>query len=393
MKEWAPGLGLAEMASTWLSESSWSREGVSERLSRAGFLCLQFEGGEEDALARSVGGESGARGGQIVDWARGMCLWTQARAQGAPQGECRLGPAIAEVGLTWSFLPEDGLGCRTTGRENVAPFDEGTQERIEVREFIARFNDGASGFRAFGMGRVLPKPHAADNSWEIGAVLEVLGGWGLLADLKGTVVLFGDVDKKGSRLQALVRFQGTSKEAWPESPERCFREESPSDFGFRCLVLVGEVDPKRPVTLRLSPCRGILGSNVFEKLRVASVRGDSVPEHARVGADVGSLSARLSFDPLTLGRISPIQTRRGVFTLTDRGGQVRGAIYSDMVEGRGFRTWLSGVGPPVYRFAGFGPIAGGSGEFVGVKGTMIMNSIVSVQPRTLSNLYVLKLDT
>ena len=69
-----------------------------------------------------------------------------------------------------------------------------------------------------------------------------------------------------------------------------------------------------------------------------------------------------------------------------------GLVASDMIEGRSFRTRLEDMLLPVFRFAGFGPIQGGTGEFAGVSGIMTMNSVISVQPRTLSNLYVLRLD-
>jgi hypothetical protein len=45
---------------------------------------------------------------------------------------------------------------------------------------------------------------------------------------------------------------------------------------------------------------------------------------------------------------------------------------------------------PLFRFVGFGPIIGGTGQFDDVEGMMTMNSFVSVFPRTLSNLYIFR---
>lgn len=61
-----------------------------------------------------------------------------------------------------------------------------------------------------------------------------------------------------------------------------------------------------------------------------------------------------------------------------------------MVEGWAFRTRLNDHPIPVYRMAGFGPLISGSGWFKNIDGMMSMNSIVSVFPRTLSNLYVFR---
>jgi hypothetical protein len=63
-----------------------------------------------------------------------------------------------------------------------------------------------------------------------------------------------------------------------------------------------------------------------------------------------------------------------------------------MIEGRAMRTELAGAPMPVFRFGGFGPILGGTGEFSGADGMMTMNSAISVFPRTLSNLYIFRLS-
>jgi hypothetical protein len=123
-----------------------------------------------------------------------------------------------------------------------------------------------------------------------------------------------------------------------------------------------------------------------------AVTGGQIRSRATRRGLVGTVSARLSFDPLTLCPVTPIQTRQGVFTFHDQAGNGLGTLPSDMTEGRSFRTSLSGRLLPVFRFGGFGPILGGTGELAGARGIMTMNSVISVQPRTLSNLYVLRLD-
>jgi len=89
--------------------------------------------------------------------------------------------------------------------------------------------------------------------------------------------------------------------------------------------------------------------------------------------------------------VFPIQTTDGVFTFHDADGREVGTVRANMVEGRAFRTPLPGAPNPVFRFGGFGPVLGGTGAFAGAAGMLSMNSIVSVVPRTLSNLYVLRL--
>ena len=86
----------------------------------------------------------------------------------------------------------------------------------------------------------------------------------------------------------------------------------------------------------------------------------------------------------------PIQTTDGVFTFYDQEGSTIGKIFSNMVEGRALRTQIAGLPMPLFRFVGFGPVLGGTGQFSGADGLMTLNSAVSVFPRTLSNLYIFR---
>jgi len=61
-----------------------------------------------------------------------------------------------------------------------------------------------------------------------------------------------------------------------------------------------------------------------------------------------------------------------------------------MIEGRAMRSELFGAPMPVFRFAGFGPILGGTGFVDGADGMMSINSAISVISRTLSHLYILR---
>jgi hypothetical protein len=157
------------------------------------------------------------------------------------------------------------------------------------------------------------------------------------------------------------------------------------------------VDEKHPVTLNVATDGTILGSNVYELLRLVNIKFDvntskGIRSKTLAGPIVGVVTAKLHFNPLDPRPVCPIQTTDGVFTFLDRNNQVIGTVTSNMIEGRAFRTELTGAPMPVFRFGGFGPILGGTGQFENAIGMMSMNSIISVFPRTLSNLYVLRLQ-
>jgi hypothetical protein len=314
-------------------------------------------------------------------------------------GRNRLGGAAASLHCGWRMVPDDYVGepgqVRPLPAIPVAPH---LRQRIEVFDWQLRFRDGVSGYRAYGAGHTMPgagPASGAERATAVGLVLDVLEGFGRLAGLAGTVVASGTVtDAGGLELAMVTRFMDPGGGLVAAGPIPPPPEPEPPP-GITHLAFLGQVDPEHPVKLRLSLAEGFLGSNVYELLQTAALDFDVVGglrSRATRGGLTGSVSARLSFDPLTLCPMSPIQTRLGVFEFHDQAGRSTGALWSDMTEGRAFRSRLPGVLLPVYRFGGFGPIQGGTGEFTGARGILTMNSVISVQPRTLSNLYVLALE-
>ena len=309
----------------------------------------------------------------------------------------RVGAPAATVRFRWRLVPDDYVGSP----DRVAPLPAlplrpGVGQRFEVFDWTLRFADGASGFRAYGAGRTLPEAGGVGPGAGMAFVLDVLEGFGQLAGLAGAVVASGTVGPDGGlELGVVVRVMDPSGHLlarWPlPSPSPWAGPET----GVTYLAFLGQVDPQRPVTLRFSLTAGVLGSNVFELLRPAELDFETaggLRSRTARGSITGSVKARLSFNPLALCPTTPVQTRLGSFELRDPTGRSIGSIASDMIEGRSFRTRLEGALLPVFRFAGFGPVTGGTGEFTGARGIMTMNSAISVQPRTLSNLYVLRLD-
>jgi hypothetical protein len=313
-------------------------------------------------------------------------------------GRNQAGGPDAAVRFRWRFVSEGFAGSPGDARPQPPPFLPGVSQRIEVLDWELTFAGGWSGFRAYGAGRTLPGAGAAPPAVGLAFVLDVREGYGELAGLSGTVVASGTLDPRGAlELGLIVRFMDPSggliaREPLPPPPPWAGPER-----GVTWLTFLGQVDPSHPVTLRISLTQGLLGSNVFELLRVAELDfatgpGGRLRSRAARHALAGSVSARLDFDPLSLDPVTPIQTRCGVFDFQDGAGRSIGWLASDMIEGYSFRTRLEGMLLPVFRFAGFGPILGGTGEFAGARGIMFMSSVISVQPRTLSNLYVLRLE-
>jgi hypothetical protein len=163
------------------------------------------------------------------------------------------------------------------------------------------------------------------------------------------------------------------------------------------ISLLGETNPAEPVTLNFAPDGRILGSNVSELLRLAHVSYDTRTRHSirsnlAEGPVVGALHGTLHFNPLDSRPVFPIYTSNGKLSFFDPAGKSTGGIEANINEGRAFRTDLPGAPMPVFRLGGFGALGAGYGQFAGVTGMMSLNACVSVFPRTLSNMYVLRIN-
>lgn len=328
----------------------------------------------------------------------------------------------ASLRCRWRVVPEDYVGhAREVTPLPALPLLPGTSQRLEVFDWDLAFHGGSAGYRAYGTGRTLPgvggpaagagaRGGAADGLAARGTgvafVLDVLEARGELAGLPGTVVAAGWLGAGGELdvcvvTRIMVPAGGTLVEPPTRTSPRVPAAAGGvggSGAGATYMSFAGQVDPSHPVTLRLSLTEGILGSNVFELLRASELdfdvagAGGPLRGGAVAGELVGSVGARLSFDPLSLCALSPVQTRAGVFEFHDAAGRSLGSVAADMTEGRSFRTRVPGQLLPVFRFGGFGPIQSGTGEFAGARGIMSMNSVISVQPRTLANSYILRFD-
>lgn len=310
----------------------------------------------------------------------------------------RIGETVANVHIRWTPMPDDFEAApgKFPPPTILNPF---RSQRFCMLEGQLAFKDKCgSGFHAFGTGRTFPSGMGLDNQLRIGAVIDILEGVGDFAGLAGTMVVNGYIKPPNDlALNLMVRIMDPQNKLRKRSSLRPIQVQNNPDPNTVFMAFIGEVDPSRPVRLNIAPDGQILGSQVFELLRLVELDFD-IGQDGQLGSKtvegpiVGSVEATLYFNPLEKLPVQPIQTTNGVFTFYDKNKQCIGTINSNMVEGRAMRTELKGAPMPVFRFGGFGPIDGGTGYFANAEGLMSMNSVVSVFPRTLSNLYVFRLS-
>jgi hypothetical protein len=307
-----------------------------------------------------------------------------------------VGEPVAGVHIRWTPIPENFEAAPDLCPPPTILNPFASQRFTMLNGRLSFMDAGGSGFHGFGTGRTFPVG-GNFGQLRVGAIIDILEGFGKFKGLPGTAVINGYIQPPDNlALNLMVRVMDPDGRLKADSPVAPIQPIADPDPGATFMVFLGETDPDQPVQLNVAPDGTILGSNVHELLRLVHLGFDAgspagLRSQTVEGPVVGSVSATLYFNPMSQQSVSPIQTTDGVFTFFDGERRVIGTLASNMIEGRAMRTELAGAPMPVFRFGGFGPILGGTGEFSGADGMMTMNSAVSVFPRTLSNLYIFRL--
>src|SRR5262249_1470448 len=126
-----------------------------------------------------------------------------------------------------------------------------------------------------------------------------------------------------------------------------------------------------------------------------TVRGHrGLRSDVNVGQIIGSLDATIKADlfgpPSTADHPGTFATDE-LYTFVDSDGQTVGTISAGVVLGESFDLKFPELpGQPGLRFAGFGPITGGTGPFVGIQGMLSVNSLIGIMPHALSLMHVFR---
>ncbi|MGH9723409.1 MAG: hypothetical protein ACRD8O_24635 [Bryobacteraceae bacterium] len=309
------------------------------------------------------------------------------------------GESIAQVHMQWMPCPDNWDAA-----PGIVPppteLDVTRSQRFVMLNGSFTFDDrDHSGIRAFGAGRTFPTMVNGSPQLGLGSVIEILEGFGKLEGMHGVNVVNGYIDPPfGMMLCFMLRIVDPHRRLQPDGssfpPLEAIPDPAP---GTAIIVLLGETDPGEPVTLNFAPGGTMLGSNVTESLRLVRINYDirgrrGIRSHLNEGPIVGKLQGTLHFNPLDPRPSFPIFTTNGRLSFFDHDGRDIGSLFANIDEGTAFRTELCGAPMPVFRFGGYGAFSTGTGQFAGINGMMTLNAAVSVFPRTLSNMYILRIN-
>jgi hypothetical protein len=316
------------------------------------------------------------------------------RAQGRLSVSQAMGEFSARLQAQFRIAPEGFVG----GFGHVppaTPLDASRAQRFVVSNGAMLFDDRAgSGFTGFSTGgRTYPATEAGQALLRFGEVIHVHQSCGRFKDRKSYGVVTGTLTPPGA-IQAffVLRMADPSGELLTDASLLPLRPEPVPDAGATVLTFRGQVDPDHPP----APSGGTFALQVQEILRLARVSFDLGPSRAavRTRTRVSEIAARLRYTISFRGSNTAgprLFTMRDVlFSFCDRFGHSLGTLPLPAIEGSAELMSLPGAPGPVLQLAGFGPFAGGTGQFTGREGMVLVNGALSIYPAAISNLYVFR---
>ena len=307
-----------------------------------------------------------------------------------------IGDSVGTLRCRWMFAAEE---MKWTPGQDPPPaiFDPWNPQRLAIVEALFEFEHGNC-FRAYGIGRTYPHTVAGRPVLVCGVVGNIVGGEGEFQGLEGTLALTGQLTRRlGFCGHVGVRLVDPQGRLRSERDVGLIESAGESRADATFVVLRGE-KKNRNVRTTYGPPPPDGGVSLVTPSQMRAVQyGISTRGALRVtrafGQVIGEMDATVFFDltakPGTPEAPVPFRTEEE-YRFIGRDGRVAGVLYAQVQEGISFDLkFPAAPGQPGVRFAGFGPITGGTGPLEGVRGILTVNSLIGIAPHALSLMHVL----
>lgn len=313
-----------------------------------------------------------------------------------------VGETIATMCHTWMFIP-DNFYALPNSPIPPTPFTPDQPQRFVMHNTICRLNSGIGGFYGFGTGRTSPTHVNGRRELVIGAVCNVVEGFGVLADAVGTYTYCGTLcPQNGYRGSVLCRVTDLAGSLRARKPLATVAKPVDAiEAGAKYVVFRGQKrDQNVRTTYSFDKDGAVDGLNVQQQLHALDLdctANGSLQCQTVIGDVIGDMSANVRFNVLDPGApgtgLSPIPFQSvNQFRFTGPGGESIGGFDVDGGEGRTFNlTFPQAPGQQALRFGVFAPMVRGAGVFSGIQGVMTDNSAIGVAPHAVSTCYLLRL--
>lgn len=297
------------------------------------------------------------------------------------------------------FSPPD-FGWQPTQAPPPLIFDPWRSQNFAMQECELTFGERHRCY-CYGVGRTFPVNVEGRHVLLAGAVANIMRGTGKFEGRQGTLVLTGTITAELGFLGNLnfrVRDDEGTLVTEDQLPPIDARPNPDRDDTFVELRLIKK-DKHVKTTFGPPPGDGrvsLITPSIMRSVQYSYSTGPRGPRsNMTVEQLLGSMDANVFFDlsapPGTADRPVPFSTDE-LYRFSDSSGAIVGTISCGVVEGWSFGLQFpSAPGQPGVRFAGFGPITGGTGACSGVQGMLTVNSLIGISPHALSLMHALHL--
>jgi hypothetical protein len=279
-------------------------------------------------------------------------------------------------------------------------FDGWRPQRFVMQECEATFGDKHS-CRFYGTGRTFPIMSEGRHILLAAGVANLVSGTGRFEGREGSLIFTGTITPQMGFLGNInLRVRDSQETIVSEnelSPIEAIHNPDPDNLFLELRLLKKD----KHVRTSFGPPPGgslvsLITPSVMRGVRYSYVTGHRGPRsRMEMGQTLGPMSATVFFDlgapPGTAEAPVPFTTQE-LYTFDAPTGERLGTISCGVVEGISFGLkFPQAPQQPGVRFAGFGPITGGTGVFAGAQGILTVNSLIGISPHTLSLMHCLHL--
>lgn len=295
-----------------------------------------------------------------------------------------------------------GMDFKWNTRQTPPPsiFDPWRSQHFVMQECEVTFGEKHT-VQCYGTGRTFPIMVGGRHVLLASGVANVMKGTGKFEGREGTLIFTGTITPQlGFVGNVNLRLRDSEDTIVSENDLPSIETIQNPDRDNTFLELRLLKKNKHVKTSFGPPPGGSLVSLVtpseMRSVRYSYIGGGRGPRtHMQIGPVLGPMSATVFFDlgapPGTAEAPVPFTTQE-LYTFTTPSGETAGTISCGVVEGISFGLkFPQAPGQPGVRFAGFGPIQGGTGVFAGAQGILTVNSLIGISPHALSLMHCLHL--
>lgn len=279
-------------------------------------------------------------------------------------------------------------------------FDPWRSQQFVMQDCELTFGDGHS-CQCYGMGRTFPVSVAGRHVLFAGAVANIVSGTGIFAGRAGTLVCTGTITPDlGFSGNINLRVRDDDQAIVTQDSLQSLSKTGAPDDGHTFIQLrLAKKDSSVQTTYGPPPGNdqvSLITPSEMRSARYSYSIGKGGPRTSMaVGHFLGPMEATVFFNllaPPGTAETPASFTTQELYTFKSSTGEVLGTISCGVVLGYSFDLkFPSAPGQPGMRFAGIGPVRGGTGIFAGVQGMLTVDSLIGISPHALSLMHVLHL--